>query len=106
MSGLSLHAYIKGEGGDYRLDQAGAPPDQARLFAHSVMHQFVRNKKINQRNRSRVQEGNLQVWEVDYQRPEVRVRQDVAVVCDGEDVAVDSQLETQSETHKRGSFGA
>lgn len=32
------------------------------------------------------------------------MRQDVAVVCDGEGVAVDSQLETQSETHDRVSF--
>lgn len=32
------------------------------------------------------------------------MRQDVAVVCDGEGVAVDSQLETQSETHDRVPF--
>lgn len=52
---------------------------------------------MTQRNISRVQEGNLRVWKVDYQRPQVRMCQDVAVVCDGKGVAVDSQLETHGE---------
>lgn len=70
------------------------------------MHQFVRTKNKIKKQKQGIEKGmwrknkTVRVWRVDYQRSEVWVRQDVAVVCDSEGVPVDSQLETQNETHE------
>lgn len=70
------------------------------------MHQFERTKNKIKKQKQGIEKGmwrknkTVRVWRVDYQRSEVWVRQDVAVVCDSEGVPVDSQLETQNETHE------
>lgn len=97
---FSLHAYIKGEGGDYRLHESTQPPNTLLSVSSQCggLTQSLGSKHMifwdKGRDRVKVRDcyetvGDCGAGGGGYQRSEVGVQQYVAVVGDGEGVTVD-----------------